>query len=85
MLLMRQFLRENTCKTQLGAKFGARRVKSMFRYCINVGERVNGVSGLCSPATDSLIFAIHVLSVSNILNSLNIAGKGRGGVLLLVG
>jgi len=42
---MRQFLRENTCKTQLGAKFGARRVKSMFRYCINVGERDNGVLG----------------------------------------
>ena len=45
MLLMRRFLRENTCKTQLGAKFGASRVKSMFRYCTNVGERDNGVSG----------------------------------------
>jgi len=39
MLLMRRFLRENTCKTQLWAKSGARRVKSMFRYCINVGGR----------------------------------------------
>jgi len=46
MLLMRRFLRENTCKTQLGAKFGARRVKSMFRYCINVGERVMMCRGL---------------------------------------
>jgi len=45
---MRRFLRENTCKTQLGAKFGASRVKSMFRYCINVGERAMVCRGIAS-------------------------------------
>ena len=65
MLLMRQFLRENTCKTQLGAKFGARRVKSMFRYCINVGERVNGVLGLVYTEFTGLLFALTALSKLN--------------------
>jgi len=78
MLLMRRFLRENTCKTQLGAKFGARRVKSMFRYCINVGERVMMCRGL-----SLLTFTVyHIAALENCtvtgLTMVYVKGAWRG-------